>query len=112
MVVSGAVRTYKVLADGRRQICAFHLRGDFFGLEPDNKHAFSAETIVNSKIRPIKRAAWTAQAEDDKEAARQLWAMTGDELKRVRTHVPAIDQDRERARSGISAGNGRARLYG
>jgi CRP-like cAMP-binding protein len=87
MVVSGAVRTYKVLADGRRQICAFHLRGDFFGLEPDNKHAFSAETIVNSKIRLIKRAAWMAQAEDDREAARRLWAMTGDELKRVRAHV-------------------------
>ena len=43
MVVSGAVRTYKMLADGRRQICAFHLRGNFFGLEVDQEHALSAE---------------------------------------------------------------------
>ena len=32
-VISGAVRTYKLLSDGRRQIGAFHLPGDVFGLE-------------------------------------------------------------------------------
>ena len=32
-VVSGTVRTYKVLVDGHRQIGAFHLPGDIFGLE-------------------------------------------------------------------------------
>ena len=32
-VVSGSVRTYKVLNDGRRQIGAFYLPGDMFGLE-------------------------------------------------------------------------------
>ena len=32
-VISGAVRTYKVLTDGRRQIGAFYLAGDMFGLE-------------------------------------------------------------------------------
>ncbi len=87
MVASGAVRTYKVLADGRRQICAFHLRGDFFGWESDDEHAFSAETIVNSKIRPIKRATLMTQAEHDNEVARHLWAMTGNELKRVQAHM-------------------------
>src|SRR5688572_12014820 len=29
----GAVRSYKLLSDGRRQIGAFHLIGDIFGLE-------------------------------------------------------------------------------
>ena len=31
-VASGAVRTYKILNDGRRQIGAFYLPGDVFGL--------------------------------------------------------------------------------
>ena len=31
-VIRGAVRTYKLLSDGRRQIGAFHLPGDIFGL--------------------------------------------------------------------------------
>ena len=39
-VISGAVRSYRVLMDGRRQICDFHLRGDFFGLEADETHCF------------------------------------------------------------------------
>ena len=32
-VVSGSVRTYKILSDGRRQIGGFYLPGDIFGLE-------------------------------------------------------------------------------
>ena len=32
-VIRGAVRTYKLLSDGRRQIGAFLLPGDVFGLE-------------------------------------------------------------------------------
>src|SRR5947209_20574187 len=47
-VVSGAVRTYKVLTDGRRQIGAFHLPGDVFGLEARQDHRFSAEAIATS----------------------------------------------------------------
>jgi CRP/FNR family nitrogen fixation transcriptional regulator len=32
-VIEGADRTYKLLSDGRRQIGAFHLPNDVFGLE-------------------------------------------------------------------------------
>ena len=35
-VIEGSVRTYKLLSDGRRQIGAFHLPGDVFGLEFGN----------------------------------------------------------------------------
>ena len=37
-VISGTVRTYKVLNDGRRQIGAFYLAGDMFGLESGAEH--------------------------------------------------------------------------
>src|SRR5262245_46928146 len=46
-VVSGTVRTYKVLADGRRQIGSFYLAGDIFGLEAGDEHTFSAEAITD-----------------------------------------------------------------
>src|SRR5690348_16940122 len=49
-VISGTVRTYKVLADGRRQIGAFYLPGDVFGLEVGAEHSFSAEAITGSKV--------------------------------------------------------------
>src|ERR1700674_4356477 len=41
-VVTGAVRTHKGHEDGRRQIGAFYLPGDVFGLEAEGEHAFSA----------------------------------------------------------------------
>src|SRR5213596_3826788 len=37
-VIRGAVRTYKLMSDGRRQIGAFHLPGDTFGLETGAAH--------------------------------------------------------------------------
>ena len=86
-VMTGAVRTYKVLADGRRQVGGFYLPGDMFGLEPGEQHTFSAEAIAESKVLVIKRSAVTALAERDGEAARQLWSLTGRELQRVQDHI-------------------------
>ena len=86
-VVSGAVGTYKVLADGRRQVGGFYLPGDMFGLEPGDEHTFSAEAIADSKVLVIKRSAVTALAERDTEVARQLWNLTGRELHRVQDHI-------------------------
>jgi CRP/FNR family transcriptional regulator, nitrogen fixation regulation protein len=86
-VVSGAVRTYKVLNDGRRQIAAFHLPGDMFGLESGDEHTFSAEAITAATILVIKRSAVTALAARDGDVARQLWAFTARELERVREHM-------------------------
>src|SRR3984957_19779723 len=51
----GAVRSYKLLSDVRRQIGAFHLAGDIFGLETGSEHRFTAEAIVNTTVRLVKR---------------------------------------------------------
>ena len=86
-VVSGSVRTYKVLNDGRRQIGAFYLPGDMFGLEVGDAHTFSAEAIVNSKVLVIKRSILVSLAARDNEIARKLWTMTAGELQRVQAHI-------------------------
>src|SRR5690242_18315324 len=54
-VGSGAVRTVKMLADGRRQISGFYFPGDIFGLEDGNDHALSAQALVSATVRVIKR---------------------------------------------------------
>src|SRR5499426_1934397 len=66
-VVSGTVRTYKVLSDGRRQIGAFNMAGDVFGLEMGAEHTFSAEAISEAKVLVIKRSALVSLAERDNE---------------------------------------------
>ena len=86
-VISGSVRTYKVLSDGRRQIGAFYLPGDMFGLEMGEEHSFSAEAISDAKVLVIKRSAVMALAARDNEVARQLWTLTSRELSRVQDHM-------------------------
>jgi CRP-like cAMP-binding protein len=86
-VISGSVRTYKVLNDGRRQIGAFYLPGDVFGLEVGDEHTFSAEAIIESKVLVIKRSVLVALAARDNGVARRLWAMTAGELQRAQGHI-------------------------
>ena len=86
-VVAGAVRTYKVLADGRRQVGAFYLPGDVFGLESADTHMFSAEAVGDTKILVIKRSALMSLAARENEVARELWSITGQELRRVQDHI-------------------------
>ena len=86
-VISGSVRTYKVLNDGRRQICAFYLPGDIFGLEIGDEHTFSAEAVIDCKVLVIKRSALVALAGRDSNVARKLWTMTAGELQRAQDHI-------------------------
>ena len=89
-VVSGAVRTFSVLRDGRRHIAGFYLAGDFFGLEANSRHALSAEAICNSKILVIKHSVLAVLAEHDKDIARRLREMMGGELGRTQAHVTLL----------------------
>lgn len=86
-VITGSVRTYKILHDGRRQICAFHLPGDVFGLEAGDEHTFSAEAVCQSTILVVKRNVVTAAAARSPTIARQLWSQTASELQKMQDHV-------------------------
>jgi len=89
-VISGAVRTYKVLSDGRRQIGAFYMPGDVFGLESGKQHTFSAEAVGEAKVLVIKRSALEGLAARDNDVARQLWTVTVCELQRAQEHALAL----------------------
>jgi CRP/FNR family transcriptional regulator, nitrogen fixation regulation protein len=86
-VIKGAVRTYKILCDGRRQIGGFYLPGDIFGLEIGKEHQFSAEAIKDVTVVVVRRGAILSLAERDCDAARELWSFTGRELNRVQEHL-------------------------
>ena len=100
-VVSGTVRTYKVLVDGRRQIGAFHLPGDIFGLETGDVHTFSAEAITECKVIVIKRSAVMTLAARDNDVARQMWELTARELARVQEHSLVLIKSAEERVAGF-----------
>jgi CRP/FNR family nitrogen fixation transcriptional regulator len=100
-VLSGTVRTSKVLADGRRQIGAFYLPGDIFGLESGDEHTFSAEAITESQVLVLKRSALVALAARDNDVARQLWTLTSRELRRVQNHTLLLIQTAQERVTGF-----------
>lgn len=53
----GCVRVYRLLADGRRQIAAFHLSGEVFGFEAGNHHHFFAEAVGATGVRVLRPGA-------------------------------------------------------
>ena len=86
-VMTGAVRSYKLLSDGRRQIGAFHLTGDIFGLEIGSDHRFTAEAIIDTTVRLMKRRSLERVAESDVTVARNLLSMTTSNLRHAEDHM-------------------------
>ena len=86
-VIRGAVRTYKLLSDGRRQIGAFHLPGDVFGLESGANHRLAAEAILDTTLRLVKRKSLEQSAQSDVRVARDLWSITSGELRHAENHM-------------------------
>jgi CRP/FNR family nitrogen fixation transcriptional regulator len=86
-VVSGAVRTHKLLSDGRRQIGAFYLPGDIFGLENVATHRFTAEAITSSTVRLASRKRLDDVAKCDPSVLRTILAETARNLVHVENHL-------------------------
>jgi CRP/FNR family transcriptional regulator, nitrogen fixation regulation protein len=116
-LVSGAVRSYKLLSDGRRQIGAFHLPGDVFGLENGPTHRLAAEAVIDTTVRLVKRSSLEKAATSDVRVARNLWALTAGELHHAESHMLLLgrktamervasfllEMDRRLAHSGVVA---------
>jgi CRP/FNR family transcriptional regulator, nitrogen fixation regulation protein len=86
-VTKGVVRTYKLLSDGRRQISAFLLPGDVFGLEDDDDHRFTAEAVCDTTVLFVKRSALIEVATRISDVARDMWMTASAELRRAHDHM-------------------------
>ena len=86
-VLSGAVRTYRILRDGRRQIDEFHFAGGYFGLEAGPDHRTTAEAIADSTILVARRVTAGDLADQRGDVTRQLLQLTMEGLQRRQDHV-------------------------
>lgn len=57
IVQDGALKLYKLLPDGRRQITGFLFKGDFLGLSPKEEYGFTAEVLeeAHACVLPAER---------------------------------------------------------
>lgn len=89
----GAVRVCRLLADGRRQIAAFHLPGETFGLEIDDRHRFSAEAINDCGVRKFSLATRP-------DMSRALLALALQSLGRTQDHLLVLARQAASERVG------------
>ena len=100
-VISGGVRTYKILRDGRRQVAGFYLPGDIFGLDFQDDHTVSAEAIIDTKVVVVKRSMLMTLAGRDPVIGRELLNVTGSELRRVQTRMLLLLKSAEERVAGF-----------
>jgi CRP/FNR family transcriptional regulator len=86
-IVSGTVRLYQSIADGRRQVIDFLSDGDCFGLTGLTHHTYSVEAV--SRVVMIRYARRTVEAaiEADPKLARRLLELACVELQRARQQL-------------------------
>lgn len=86
-VLTGSVRTTRLLSDGRRQIGDFYYPGSIFGLETGKFHRFSAEALIDCTIVLVRRSAIRDGEETTARIERALWKATSQELQRTQEHL-------------------------
>ncbi|MBM6583607.1 helix-turn-helix domain-containing protein [Microvirga sp. BT689] len=86
-VLSGFVRTSKLLSDGRRQIDAFHLSGDVFGIEADDEHRFCAEAVGDCVVIAHRRSNLSALMGNDTLLAQEMTMGMMRSLVRAQNHM-------------------------
>lgn len=86
-VLTGTIRVYKILQDGRRQIEGFYFPGDVFGMELGSHHVSSAEAVSPATIALVRRSTLLAAVAKDPDVSSRLWAHTAYELEQARRHA-------------------------
>lgn len=86
-IVSGTVRTYKLLSDGRRQIDAFQLQGDIFGIEACAEHRFSAEAVGDATVIAYRRSSLDRLTREHAAFGEQVLSSMLCNLQRAQDHM-------------------------
>jgi len=79
-VTAGAVRLYKLLPDGRRQVVGFALPGDFLGLSMSERNVFSADALTPTTACRFSREEYSAFLDAKPHLLRRLHSMASHEL--------------------------------
>jgi CRP/FNR family transcriptional regulator, nitrogen fixation regulation protein len=86
-VVSGCVRTVKLMEDGRSPVGEFLLPGDLLGWGSLDEYDFSAEAVTPVKLRRYSRSMLEDFADRDRNFARRLRALTAGQLRTARERM-------------------------
>ncbi|HKW55568.1 MAG TPA: helix-turn-helix domain-containing protein [Stellaceae bacterium] len=97
-VNAGAVKIYKLLPDGRRQITGFLFAGDFLGLTYNDAYAYSAEALAQSRLCCFPRRKLEAMLEEMPRLEQRLLGMASHELASAQDQMMLLGRKSARER--------------
>ena len=86
-IVSGALRTVRVLNDGRRVITGFLFPGDIVGVSLKDRYLSSVEAIATTRVRRMARRRFDDEVERSATLRPQLFARLYDEMTAAQDQV-------------------------
>lgn len=89
-VVKGAVRSCKLLADGRRHINDFFLAGDFIALDAGDAYPFAAEAVSDTTLIRYARRKVDALATQESRVAKYLVEIMRGNLSAARERMTLL----------------------
>lgn len=97
-VVDGAVKLYRLLPDGRRQITGFLFQGDFLGLGGRGASSFTAEALTPLNACRFRRADFDQLLNALPALEHRLVALAGDELMAAQEQIVLLGRKTARER--------------
>jgi CRP/FNR family nitrogen fixation transcriptional regulator len=85
-VAFGVVRIYRLLADGRRQICAFQMPGEIFGFESGAERHFFADAVNLVGLRILRPGS-------EAELSHELFKLALSSLNRAHDHLLTVGRN-------------------
>jgi CRP/FNR family transcriptional regulator len=86
-VTMGAVKLYKLLPDGRRQITGFLFSGDFLGIAMNEKYAYSAEAVGRVSLCRFPRRKLESLLDEFPRLEKRLLGMASNELVQAQDQI-------------------------
>jgi CRP/FNR family transcriptional regulator, nitrogen fixation regulation protein len=86
-ILTGVVRTFRVMPDGRRQVEGFHFPADVFSMELGTSYELSAEAVSDARILVMKRSLIDSLLDHDPGIARELLRWSYQTLARAREQM-------------------------
>jgi len=89
-ILSGCVRTVKLMEDGRRQVAEFSFPGDLLGLDDLGTHDFAAEAVTDVTLRRYPRRMVESLADSHASLARRLRSMALTNLRNAHERMVTL----------------------
>jgi CRP/FNR family nitrogen fixation transcriptional regulator len=89
-VITGSVRTVRLMADGRRQVSEFLLPGDVFGFDALDTHDFAAEALEDTLLRRFPRRRVEALAAQHAGLSQHLRQLMNEKLRQAHERMMVL----------------------